>query len=86
MLRPRCHLLLGLGLIAALAGGALVFVISGTLTRPLESLADGVRALEQGDFAYPLEANGGNEVAQVTRAFDRMRRSLQSNEARKQQL
>lgn len=80
------HVLLFLGLMAVLAGGVLVFVISDTLTRPLASLADGVRALERGDFAYPLEANGGDEVAHVTRAFDRMRRSLQSNQAKRQQL
>jgi signal transduction histidine kinase/ActR/RegA family two-component response regulator len=80
------HLLLGLGLIAVLVGAVLVFVISDAFTRPLASLAEGVRALEQGDFAYPLEPDGEDEVAQVTRTFDRMRRSLQSNEARKQEL
>ena len=80
------HLLLGLGLVAVLAGGALVFVISDAFTQPLASLAEGVRALEQGDFTYPLEASGGDEVAQVTRAFDRMRGSLQRNETKRQQL
>jgi signal transduction histidine kinase/CheY-like chemotaxis protein len=80
------HLLAGLGLIAVLVGSVLVFVISDAFTRPLASLAEGVRAVEQGDFAYPLEADGEDEVAQVTRTFDRMRRSLQSNEARKRHL
>ena len=37
----------------------------------------GVRALEQGDYAYPLEVRGGDEVAEVTGTFDRMRTSLQ---------
>jgi len=80
------HLLLGIGLAAVLAGVALVFVISDTFTRPLASLVGGVRALEQGNFDYPLEARGGDEVAQVTRAFDAMRSTLQRNEVQRQQL
>lgn len=80
------RLLLGLGFVAVLAGGALVFVISDTFTRPLARLVDGVRALEQGDFNFPLEAQGGDEVACVTRAFDHTRGILQSNETQKQQL
>jgi signal transduction histidine kinase/ActR/RegA family two-component response regulator len=80
------HLLSALGLVAVLAGGILVFAISEKFTRPLASLVEGVRALEHGDFAYPLEAQGGDEVAQVTRAFDRMRGTLKKNELQKQQL
>jgi signal transduction histidine kinase len=80
------HLLIALGLIAVLAGGILAFAISDRFTRPLESLAEGVQALEKGDFAYPLEAHGGDEVAQVTRAFDRMRGTLKNNEVQRQQL
>ncbi len=70
------HLLLALGLVAVLGGSALVFFISHTFTRPLGSLVEGVRALERGDFAYPLDPHGGDEVAEVTGAFDRMRNSL----------
>jgi signal transduction histidine kinase/CheY-like chemotaxis protein len=80
------HLLSALGLVAVLAGGILVFAIADKFTRPLGSLVEGVRALEQGDFAYPLEAHGGDEVAQVTRAFDRMRSTLKKNELQKQLL
>ncbi len=71
------ELLLALGLTAVLAGSLLVFLISHTFTRPLENLVAGVRALEQGDYAYPLQARGGDEVAEVTGAFGRMRTSLQ---------
>lgn len=80
------HLLLGLGLMAILAGGALAIMISGAFSRPLGRLADGVSALERGDYMYPLRATGRDEVAQVTRAFDRMRRVLKENEAKRQQL
>src|SRR6202171_647485 len=71
------ELLLALGLTAVLAGSLLVFLISQTFTRPLENLVAGVRALEQGDYAYPLQVRGGDEVAEVTGTFDRMRKNLQ---------
>jgi len=68
--------LLLLGLAAILVGSGLVFLISHTFTRPLGSLVAGVRALEGGDFHHPLDPRGGDEVAELTRAFDRMRTSL----------
>ncbi len=74
------RMLLGLGLAAVLVGSALVFLISDTFTRPLASLVDGVRALEKGDFAYPLAPHGADEVSELTGAFDRMRRSLQKTQ------
>ncbi|HLJ39851.1 MAG TPA: ATP-binding protein [Candidatus Acidoferrales bacterium] len=80
------RLLLGLFLVAAIVGAALVFLISDTFTRPLASLVGGVQALEQGDFTYPLEADGGDEVAQVTRAFDGMRTTLQRNQSQREEL
>jgi len=65
-----------LGLAAILVGSALVFFLSHTFTRPLGSLVAGVRALEGGDFHHPLDPRGTDEVAELTRAFDRMRTSL----------
>jgi signal transduction histidine kinase len=72
------HWLLGLGLIAILAGSALVFVISSTFTQPLADLVAGVHALEKGDFSYPLTTRGKDEVSELTTSFDRMRRTLQA--------
>jgi signal transduction histidine kinase len=57
-------------------GSALVFFISTTFTRPLGDLVAGVRALGRGDFTYELDAHGGDEIAEVTGAFNRMRDSL----------
>ncbi len=70
--------LLGLGLTAIVAGSLLVFLISDTFTRPLANLVGGVHALERGDFDYPLEAHGNDEVSDLTQSFDRMRHTLQS--------
>ena len=69
-------LLLGLGALAVLAGSLLVFFISTTFTKPLADLVAGVRALEKGDFAYPLSSRSRDEVGEVTNAFDKMRSNL----------
>jgi len=80
------RMLLGLGLVTMLAGGALIFVIADTITQPIASLARGVQALERGDFTYPLAATGSNEVSRLTRTFDAMRVTLQKTEAQREQL
>jgi signal transduction histidine kinase len=74
------RLLLALGLAAVIVGSGLVFVISHTFTRPLGNLVAGVRALEKGDFNYALDAQGGDETAELTGAFKRMRASLQKTQ------
>ena len=74
------RLLLGVGLVAVLAGSWLIFLISDTFTRPLANLVSGVRALEKGDFAFPLQVRSRDEVAELTTAFDKMRKSLQKSQ------
>ena len=85
-LRRLNRLVVQVGFLAVLAGALLAFLISSTITKPLASLVEGVKALEQGDYDYALQVRGGGEVAKVTRAFDSMRQTLQRNEAERQQL
>jgi signal transduction histidine kinase/ActR/RegA family two-component response regulator len=85
-LRELNRILLGLGLLSVIAGSVLVFFISDTFTRPLANLVAGVRALEGGDYGFPLESSGGDEVSEVTGAFSRMRTNLQKTQAEQQQL
>jgi signal transduction histidine kinase/CheY-like chemotaxis protein len=80
------HQLMLLGFFSVLLSGALVFLISHTFTRPLEQLVEGVHALEQGNFVHPLGPDTGDEVSQVTAAFDRMRTTLRRNEEEQRQL
>lgn len=80
------HMLVGLGLVVVLAGVMLVYLISDTFTKPLGSLVEGVRALEEGNFSYPLTAAGGDEVARVTRAFESMRDTLERNQEQREEL
>ncbi|MGH9573010.1 MAG: ATP-binding protein [Candidatus Acidiferrales bacterium] len=74
------RVLIGLGVLSLLVGSLIVFLISDTFTRPLSNLVLGVRALESGDYGYPLNVAQGDEVAEVTTAFDRMRTTLQKNQ------
>jgi len=69
--------LIVLGLLAILAGSAVVAFVAYTFTKPLAHLVDGVHALEAGNFTYPLVLRQGDEVAELTGAFDRMRTTLQ---------
>jgi len=79
-LRELNRVLLGVGLVAVLAGGWLIFLISDTFTRPLANLLSGLRALEKGDFAFPLHVHSRDEFAELTTAFDKMRKSLQKSQ------
>src|SRR2546430_13030386 len=73
------RILLGLGFLAIAVGTLLGFVLSATFTRPLGNLVAGVRALEGGNYSFPLQNSGQDEVAVVTGAFwglgDRLRKS-----------
>jgi signal transduction histidine kinase len=65
---------LGIGLMLASA-------VSRTVTRPLEALVAGARALGQGDFTYSLTTEGAVEVRELSLAFDRMRGELKRTQA-----
>jgi signal transduction histidine kinase len=60
-----------------MAGSLGVFLVSYTFTKPLANLVAGVRALAGGDFTYPLAQGDGDEVAELTTSFDRMRKQMQ---------
>jgi signal transduction histidine kinase len=67
---------LALGVATLLLGLVLAVAISRTVTRPLETLVAGTRALGQGDFDYELRVDGAAEVRELALAFDRMRGEL----------
>jgi len=66
---------------AAMAiGFFLVVRLSDTFAKPLGNLVKAVQALEKGDFSYPVVVHSGDELAEVTRAFDQMRSSLRESQ------
>ncbi|MFN7916348.1 MAG: HAMP domain-containing sensor histidine kinase [Vicinamibacterales bacterium] len=74
--------ILAIGAVGVAAGALLVFFVSTTFTRPLWNLVSGVKALERGDYAFPLDTVGEDEVGTLTAAFSRMREQLQATQHR----
>jgi signal transduction histidine kinase len=66
-----------LGVLATLLGIGMAVVITRTVTRPLESLVAGTRALSRGDFTHQVIEDGPEEMRELSRAFDRMREHMQ---------
>ena len=65
-----------LGASAVLFGALLFGFVSQTITKPLDNLVKGVRALAGGDFAYSIEPEGSSEVVELSSAFAKMRGEL----------
>jgi signal transduction histidine kinase len=78
--RDLYRTLVGLGIVALFGQSALAFAIFRRYTRPLDKLVAGVRALGKGDFAYPLDVQGRDELAEVTASFIHMRGDLQQTQ------
>ena len=72
---------LTLVLIALLAGAAMLLSISHTLTRPIQTLVEGSRALARGNFEYKLSEDGVEEIRELSRAFEHMRVELQRTQS-----
>jgi len=63
--------------VAAVALAALLFgFVARTITKPLDNLVAGVRALATGDFHYSIKPEGSSEVHELGSAFAQMRSEL----------
>ena len=57
--------------------GALVFgFVARTVTRPLDNLVAGVKALAAGDFTYSITPRGSTELVELSTSFAQMRGQL----------
>ena len=68
--------ILVLGISAVLFAWLLLSSVSRTITRPMDNLVAGVRALAAGDFAYSITPHGSSEVTELGDAFSKMRDEL----------
>ena len=69
-----------LGASAILFGALLFGFVSHRITKPLDNLVSGVRALATGDYAYSITPEGATEVAELSRAFATMRGELHDSQ------
>lgn len=68
---------------SAVVLGALVFgFVSRAITKPLDTLVAGVRALAAGDYTYSVTPRGASEVAELSKAFAKMRGELLASQQR----
>ncbi|MGA9243296.1 MAG: ATP-binding protein [Silvibacterium sp.] len=74
------RLLLALGLLVLIVGTLLALYISGTITRPLDALLAGARALGSGNFDYQLTGGGAKELRELSLAFDTMRNRVRRSQ------
>lgn len=71
-----------LGVSAFVFAALLLSFVSRTITRPLEDLVAGVRALSSGDYEYAITPQGSSEIAELGEAFAKMRGDLQESQRR----
>jgi signal transduction histidine kinase len=65
-----------LGGLAVLFGGLLIAFVARTITRPLDNLVAGVKALASGDFTYSITPRGSTELRELSSSFAQMRGQL----------
>jgi signal transduction histidine kinase len=71
-----------LGILAVACAALSLIFFSRTITRPLDNLIAGVRALASGDYTYSVTPRGSSEVAELGEAFSSMRRELLESQKR----
>src|SRR5215469_7602082 len=65
-----------MGGVAVLFSGLLIAFVARTITRPLDNLVSGVKALASGDFTYPITPRGSTELVELSTSFAQMRGQL----------
>lgn len=68
--------ILALGIVGILFAALLFTIVSRAVTRPLDNLVAGVRALAAGDYTYSITPRGSSEIAELGNAFSNMRTRL----------
>jgi signal transduction histidine kinase len=69
-----------LGISAVVFGALLIGFVSRAITKPLDNLVAGVRALARGDYTYSIVPEGTSEVAELSTAFAKMRGELAASQ------
>jgi signal transduction histidine kinase len=64
------------GTLAVLFGAILFGFVARTVTRPLDNLVAGVKALAAGDFTYSITPRGSRELVELSTSFAQMRGQL----------
>jgi signal transduction histidine kinase len=82
LLQRLNRMIVVLVLSAVLFAALILTFVSRTITRPLDNLLAGVRALGGGDYAYSITPRGSSEVVELGEAFSKMRGELLASQQR----
>jgi signal transduction histidine kinase len=74
--------ILALGISALVCATLLLSFVAGTITRPMDNLLAGVRALARGDYGFSITPRGSSEVVELGTAFSKMRGDLLASQRR----
>jgi signal transduction histidine kinase len=75
-IRRLNHSIYLIGGLAVLFGALLFGFVARTITRPLDNLVAGVKALASGDYAYSITPRGSTELVELSTSFAQMRGQL----------
>lgn len=74
-----------IGLLVLPVSGILAFLFARHLGRPIQALRNGARQLTDGNYALRMKAGGRDELADLTRDFNKLAERLQQNEESRKQ-
>lgn len=74
--------ILALGISALVCATLLLSFVAGTITRPMDNLLAGVRALARGNYSFSITPRGSSEVVELGTAFSKMRGELLASQRR----
>lgn len=74
--------ILALGISALVCVTLLLSFVAGTITKPMDNLLAGVRALARGDYTFSITPRGSSEVVELGTAFSKMRSELLDSQRR----
>lgn len=74
-----------IGAVCLLLAAAAVWRISGSVLRPVRSVAEATRQLAAGDYSITVPAQGHDEIGQLASDFNRMAGQLAGNELRRRE-
>jgi signal transduction histidine kinase len=80
VLRHLNSMLLAVAALVLVLSGILALYLSANITRPLDRLVAGARALGAGNFDYQMHRAGAREIRELGDAFDRMRQRIRSTQ------
>ena len=66
-------------LILVITNGLLTYYVSRSIIKPIEHLKEAAQKIKEGDFAHTINITGKDELAQLSRDFEAMRKQLKES-------